>query len=105
LAANLMHGDVRELPFRDESFDLIVDFGTLYHVRPARQALSEIARVLRVGGVLVHETRLGQLLSHPVGSSRRRLPWQFAPQLGPRRSAGLWACRVKQPGPAQGCSA
>ncbi len=105
LAANLVQGDVRELPFPDESFDLVIDFGTLYYVQPARQAITEITRVLRIGAVLVHETALSQLLAHPVASSRRALPWQFVPQLCPRRSAGLWACRVKQAGPVDGSSA
>lgn len=101
LAANLVRGDLRELPFPDESFDLVVDFGTLYHVQPARQAIHEIARVLRIGGVLVHETPLSQLLAHPVGSSRRRLPWHAVPQLRPGGNAGLWACRVKGIRPAR----
>jgi len=103
LAANLVHGDIRGLPFPDESFDLVVDFGTLYYVRPARRALREIARVLRAGGVLVHETPLSQLLAHPVGSSRRLLPWRVAPELVPLRSAGLWACRIKHAGSVEAC--
>jgi ubiquinone/menaquinone biosynthesis C-methylase UbiE len=96
IVASFVHGDVRELPFPDESFDLVVDFGTLYHVQPAQQAISEIARVLRVGGMLVHETSISQLLAHPVGAPRRRLPWRSAPQLRPWRNAGLWACRSKR---------
>ena len=102
VAADLVQGDVRELPFPDESFDIVIDFGTLHHVRPARQALSEVERVLRIGGVLVHETQLSQMLAHPVRSSRSRLLWQFAPQLAPVRVAGLWACRIKEAGPVTG---
>jgi ubiquinone/menaquinone biosynthesis C-methylase UbiE len=98
LAANLVHGDIRELPFPDESFDLVVDFGTLFYIRFPRRALREVARVLRAGGVLVHETPLSQLLAHPRGSSRRLLPWRAVPELQPLRSAGLWACRVKHAG-------
>jgi len=94
--ARLVHGDIRDLPFEDGSFDVVVDFGTLYHVTPEEQALQEIARVLRSEGLLVHETPLAQLLAHPVLSSRKRLSWALAPQLAPRRSAGLWACRVKR---------
>ena len=88
-------GDVRELPFADASFDLIVDFGTSYHVARRAQALREIARVLAVGGRFVHEARLSQLLSHPVRSWGRRLPWHAVPQLVLERHAALWASRVR----------
>jgi ubiquinone/menaquinone biosynthesis C-methylase UbiE len=101
LTANLVHGDIRELPFPDESFDLVVDFGTLYYIRSPRRALREIARVLRPGGVLVHETPLSQLLAHPLGSSRRLLPWRTVAELRPLRGAGLWACRVKRNRPVE----
>lgn len=42
-----------ELPFRDESFDVITAKHTLEHVRTPRQALSELARVLKPGGVVM----------------------------------------------------
>lgn len=45
--------DVRELPFRDESFDAVVAAWMLYHVSPLNEAIEEIARVLRRGGRLV----------------------------------------------------
>jgi len=45
--------DVRELPFREESFDAVVAAWMLYHVSPLNQALDEIVRVLRPSGRLV----------------------------------------------------
>jgi len=42
--------DVRELPFRDASFDAIYSMGTIEHVRDSEHALQELARVLRPGG-------------------------------------------------------
>lgn len=42
--------DVRELPFRDASFDAIYSMGTIEHVRDSERALEELARVLRPGG-------------------------------------------------------
>ena len=89
-------GDARELPYVDGSFDLVVDFGTCYHVARRAQALREIARVLAVGGRFVFETRASQRLSHPVRSWGRRLPWRAVPELVPERHALLWASRVKQ---------
>jgi len=91
----LREGDVRTLPFDDASFDLVVDFGTCYHVARRAQALREISRVLVAGGRFVHETRLSQLLAHPRRSFGRFLPWEVVPELAPERQALLWATRVK----------
>jgi ubiquinone/menaquinone biosynthesis C-methylase UbiE len=32
IAVELVSGDVRRMPFLDGSFDLVVDFGTCYHI-------------------------------------------------------------------------
>ena len=45
---NLSQGE--QLPYPDESFDLILSHEVLEHVEDDRRAASEIARVLRVGG-------------------------------------------------------
>jgi len=95
LAPELVEGDVRQLPLPDASFDLVVDFGTCYHIARQGQALREIARVLAVGGRFIYETRPSQLLAHPVRSWRRRLPWDAVPELVAERHALLWASRVK----------
>lgn len=89
--------DVRLLPFESERFDLVIDFGTCYHVSGGiagqRAALREIARVLRVGGLFVHETRVAQHLAHPVRSFGRRLQWTAVPSLVAERRAILWTAR------------
>ena len=99
VAAAVLKADVRSLPFAAASFDLVVDFGTCYHVsggdRGARAALGEIARVLCDGGLFVHETPVAQHLAHPVRSFGRRLPWGSAPSFARDRSAVLWAARRK----------
>jgi SAM-dependent methyltransferase len=64
-------GDVQELPFEDESFDCVLAAWMLYHVADLDRGLSEIARVLRVGGRLVAATnsqRHGQELKDLVGA-------------------------------------
>ncbi|HEX4011437.1 MAG TPA: class I SAM-dependent methyltransferase [Solirubrobacteraceae bacterium] len=45
--------DARELPFADESFDLIVCFEVIEHIGGGDRALAEFARTLRPDGVLV----------------------------------------------------
>jgi SAM-dependent methyltransferase len=42
--------DVRELPFRDASFDAIYSMGTIEHFDETERAVEEMARVLKPGG-------------------------------------------------------
>jgi SAM-dependent methyltransferase len=67
-------GDVEALAFEDESFDVTVANWMLYHVPDLEQALSELARVTRPGGMLVAATNsldhLGELWTL-VGRDRR----------------------------------
>ena len=96
--AELCAADVREMPFADGSFDVIVDFGTLFHIARPQAASAEIARVLAPGGIFVHETKASQLLSHPVRSRGRRLPRLEHDGLRTRRWAMLWASAAKLEG-------
>ena len=48
----LVHGDVRQLPFADDSFDVIVSCETIEHVPDVRMAILEMHRVTRPGGKL-----------------------------------------------------
>ena len=43
-------GDVRDLPFRDASFDAIYSMGTIEHFDETERAIEEMARVLKPGG-------------------------------------------------------
>ncbi len=95
VCADLFRADVRHMPFDDASFDLVVDFGTCHHVSGTEMALREIARVLRPGGMFVHESALAQRLAHPTRASGRPLPWTAAPDLVPCRTALLWSARRK----------
>lgn len=95
----MIEADVRDLPFDDGDFDLVIDFGTCYHVsggrKGAQRALREIARVLSPGGHFVHETPVAQHLAHPIRSFGRTLPWNAARDLIPDRAAVLWSVRRK----------
>lgn len=92
-AIDLVEGDARALPFDDSEFDVVVDFGTCYHIDHPELALSEVARVLRPGGVFIHETRIAQMLAHPIRATRHRLPWHRIPELALERNAVLWSSR------------
>lgn len=49
-------GDVQELPFEDDEFDLVIAAWVLFHVRDIDRGLGEIARVLAPGGRLIAVT-------------------------------------------------
>ena len=48
--------DVQQLPFEDDSFDVVAAMWMLYHVPDLDQALREVRRVLRPGGLFVAVT-------------------------------------------------
>ncbi len=48
-------GNATRLPFEDESFDVTCSFKVLAHIPDVAQAVSEMARVTRPGGVLLAE--------------------------------------------------
>jgi len=100
LDVELVAGDVRDMPFADASFDVVIDFGTCYHIGRPAAAMSEIARVLAPGGRFCHETPVSQLLSHPVRWGGRALPWRDVPELRGGRRAVLWSCRELRPAAA-----
>lgn len=49
--SNLEIGDAENMPFKDESFDLVYSFGVLHHSPNTAIALDEVFRVLRSGGI------------------------------------------------------
>jgi SAM-dependent methyltransferase len=51
--ADLLRADIRDLPFRDESFDVIYTMGTIEHIPEYRHAIREIHRVLKRGGTAI----------------------------------------------------
>lgn len=76
-------GDVTQLPFRTDSFDVATSFEVLEHLREQTRYLDEVGRVLRPDGVL--------LLSTPNGAVERlhnRVTGTFNPYHIALRSTG-----------------
>jgi len=93
---NLVQDDVRQMPFEDGSFDLVIDFGTCYHISNADAALREISRVLSEGGSFVSETYMNQIFAHMVDSpNRNKVPWESEPSLTVEKRVLLWSKRKK----------
>ncbi len=68
-------GDAQDLPFKDSSFDSVVNFGIIHHVLDWRRCINEIARVLKPGGLFFFEEiypplyanfLLRRMLRHPT---------------------------------------
>jgi ubiquinone/menaquinone biosynthesis C-methylase UbiE len=93
--AELHVGDIRRLPFQDRAFDVVIDFGTCYHIDEPGAAIREIARVLDDGGLFIHESPLAQLIAHPMRTRGRALPWMASAELTRHRGALLWGSRRK----------
>jgi len=97
-------GDMRRLPFPDESFDVVTSSLAIHNIGRAqgrRQALSEMLRVLKKGGTLMiadirHAAAYQRYISAQLGAKvdRRRLGWRFW-YGGPHAATSL--VRAKRP--------
>ena len=65
--ASVRVGDITNIEEPDDSFDAVFVFGILHHVPEWRDALSEIARVLAPGGVLLVEELHGRFVDFEDG--------------------------------------
>lgn len=49
-----VEADSTDLPFKDDSFDVVLSFGVLHHIDNWKGALEEIKRVLKSGGYFIY---------------------------------------------------
>jgi ubiquinone/menaquinone biosynthesis C-methylase UbiE len=79
--------DVQQLPFANDSFDLVIANHMLYHVPEPGRALGEIARVLTSGGVLVATTNGRNHLRELRAAGAPRWSRTFTLENGPAQLA------------------
>lgn len=71
-------GDLRQLPFADDQFDLVVCFEAIEHVLEQQQVLAELRRVLAPGGILAMSTPIAGAISvHNHHHLRELSPIEF----------------------------
>lgn len=80
--ADLRVGDIKQLPYDDHSFDVVVSHGVLDHVlmEEARRAAEEVSRVLRPSGLFYCDLR--SIEDFESGIGKRVAPNTFAIQEG-----------------------
>lgn len=59
-------GRGEQLPFQNDTFDAVLLIEVIEHIAPDREAIKEIQRVLRPGGVLVLTTPNGDTIPQPA---------------------------------------
>jgi len=80
-------GDIFDLPFEDDSFDVVFSQTVLYHIANTEKALAEIKRVLRPGGlVALRDAITASLIVWPEEPLVREIYGLFG--LGAQRSGG-----------------
>jgi ubiquinone/menaquinone biosynthesis C-methylase UbiE len=77
--------DAAELPFKDESFDVVLGHAVLHHLPALERSFAEFARVLRPGGTLF-------FAGEPSRQGDRIAAW---PKRAAMRAAPLWRRAVK----------
>ncbi len=85
LQAEVVQADAEQLPFEDNTFDLVYSYGVLHHTPNTNRAIGQVWRVLKPGGVVrlmlyQHPSVTGLLLwaVHGLGKGK---PW-----LSPRQA-------------------
>jgi SAM-dependent methyltransferase len=85
LVGGIRHEDLTRLSFRDQSLDVVVNLEILEHLPEYRPALSEMARVLRPGGLAIITTPMNPLREEhhvraelgPDGALKHHFPPQY----------------------------
>jgi ubiquinone/menaquinone biosynthesis C-methylase UbiE len=81
----LKQADLTALPFADNSFEFVVSWGVIMHVPEMEKALTELARVLKPGGVLVlcenNLRSLDVMIREPIVDAIKKLIGRSTPEI------------------------
>ena len=71
--AEFLQADAAQLPFTDNHYDLVVDFGIIHHIPNWRDALAEIHRVLKPQGEFFFEELPVETWERGIGKPLRKV--------------------------------
>jgi len=71
--ALFLQGDATRLPFADNSFDLVVDFGIIHHIPNWPEALAELHRTLKKNGELFFEELPVETWERGIGKPLKKI--------------------------------
>ena len=69
--ADFQVANVNNLPFKDNTFDAVFDFGIIHHIPNWKKAIEEIVRVTKPDGLLVLEDLSIETFSNTIGKLAR----------------------------------
>lgn len=71
--ATFQTADATKLPFDSETFDLVFDFAIIHHIPNWEEALSEVFRVLKPGGMFLFEELSQETWKHGIGKPLKKV--------------------------------
>ncbi len=74
---NVVQANALSLPFKDESFDVVVSFETIEHVDEGELFVEEMKRVLKEGGIFICSTPNVKYTAHPPFHLKEYAPEEF----------------------------
>lgn len=66
LVRAVWQGDATRIAAKDAAYDSVFDFGAVHHIVDWRNAISEVNRVLRPGGIFFAQEVFRDLIAHPL---------------------------------------
>ncbi|MGI8632919.1 MAG: class I SAM-dependent methyltransferase [Solirubrobacterales bacterium] len=94
VAVETVGTDAEQLPFADESFDLVFGHAVLHHIPDLRRAFAEFHRVLRPGGRIAFCGEPSQY-GDAIAAGPKTVSWRLAPLW--RRAIGAGPRPASQP--------
>lgn len=82
----LVEADAREIPFKNDSFDCVYSYSSLYTIPDLDKVMNEVHRVLKPGGVTILDLGNSTSLNRLISSSQHKRKRWARPYMFPLRT-------------------